>query len=71
MLKFVTCLRILLFLYNKSIVHFAGGGGLGVRNLFIFGGRHKGITSNFKNSQPKVFLEKVIINNATIRKSSL
>ena len=42
--KFVTCLRILLFLNNRSIVHFADGGGRGIKKLVIFCGRHKWMT---------------------------
>ena len=48
-LKFVTCFRILLFLNNKSTVHFCGqcwwqggGGGEGVdKKMVIFCERHK------------------------------
>ena len=43
-LKFVTCLRILLFLNNGSIVHFCGCGGRGIKKLVIFCGRHKWMT---------------------------
>ena len=48
-LKFVTCLWILLFLNNRSIVHFYGcwgGGEVGVKKLVIFCGRHKSMTPN-------------------------
>ena len=45
-LKFVTCLRILLFLKIRYIVHFADGGGRGVKKLVIFCGRHKWMTPN-------------------------
>ena len=49
-LKFVTCLWILLFLNNRSIVHFygcwGGGGEVGVKKLVIFCGRHKSMTPN-------------------------
>ena len=53
-LKFVTCLRILLFLNNRSIVDFCGwrGYGGGVKKLVIFCGRHQWMT-------PKTVLLKI------------
>ena len=45
--QFVTCLRILYFLNNRSIVHFCGRGGLGEGeslNWLNFCGRHKCMT---------------------------
>ena len=46
-LKFVTCLWILLFLNNRSIVHFCEWWGWGVKKLVIFCGRHKWMTPYF------------------------
>ena len=46
--KFVTCMWILLFLNNRSIVLFVNGGGRGVTKLAIFCGRDKYMTPNFK-----------------------
>ena len=43
-LKFVTCLRILLFLNNISIVHFCGCWWWGFKKLVIFCGSHKWTT---------------------------
>ena len=42
--KFVTCLRVLLFLNNRFFVHFCGRG----HKLVIIGGCHKYMISNFK-----------------------
>ena len=49
-LKFVKCLRILLFLNNRSIVHFCGwwSKGAGVKNLVTFCGHHKWMTPMLK-----------------------
>ena len=48
-LKFVSCLRILLFLNNISIVLFCKlGVGAGVKKLVIFCGRHNCMIPNVK-----------------------
>ena len=45
-LEFVSCLWILLFLNNRSIVQFCGKWGRGIKKLVIFCGRHKWMTPN-------------------------
>ena len=48
-LKFVSCLRILLFLNNIPIVNFCElGVGAGVKKLVIFCGCHNGMIPNVK-----------------------
>ena len=59
-LKFVTCLRILLFLNNRSVVHFCGWWGSGVKKLAIFCGRHKWMTP-FCKSPYRIEISNVLL----------
>ena len=54
-LKFDTCLRILLFLNNRSVVHFCGWWGVGVKKLVIFGGSNKWMTPKNRKTSYHVF----------------
>ena len=63
-LKFVTCLRILLFLNNRSIVHFLRKvGGEGVKKLVTFCGCRKCMTpyQEKASSQLAITCSKLII----------